>query len=81
LTNIQIDPKVKESVSEKVAKHYHVFPIAVEEGLITLAIADPFNVQLTDDLKILLDTNIKVVIAKEEQIEGAIKKAYSIKVN
>lgn len=76
LDQLLIDPKIKEAVPEKVAKHYHIFPVSRDNGTITIAIADPFNVQLADDLKILLDSNLKMVIAKEEQIERAIKKYY-----
>ena len=76
LEKLTIDPKIKEEVSEKVAKHFSVFPVKKEGDTLTLAISDPFNVQLTDDLKILLGSHLKLVIAREDQIGRAIRKYY-----
>jgi type IV-A pilus assembly ATPase PilB len=77
LDELKLDSSVKELVSERVAKHYKVFPIRKEaDETLVVAISDPFDVQLADDLKIMLGSNLKMVIAKEEQIERAIKKYY-----
>jgi len=77
LDELKLDPSVKELITERVAKHYKVFPIRKEaDDTLVVAISDPFDVQLADDLKIMLGSNLKMVIAKEEQIERAIKKYY-----
>ena len=71
-----VDPSLKEDVSEKVAKHFSVLPVKKEGDTLTIALADPFNVQLKADLKILLGNHLKFVLAREKQIECAIKKYY-----
>ncbi|MCX7918678.1 MAG: type II secretion system ATPase GspE [bacterium] len=73
---IQVPPDVVQRVPEKTAKFYHIFPIEYADNTLTVAMADPLNVQIFDDLKIMLGCNIKGVLAKEEQIQRAIKKYY-----
>src|SRR5260370_37010672 len=41
IRNLSIDPDVVNSVPEAVARKYKVFPIAVENNSVTIAMADP----------------------------------------
>jgi type IV pilus assembly protein PilB len=73
---VQVDPEVLQRLPEKTAKFYHIFPLKFADNTLTVAMADPLNVQIFDDLKIMLGSNIEGVLAKEEQIQHAIKKFY-----
>ncbi|GAB4321672.1 MAG: hypothetical protein Kow0059_16430 [Candidatus Sumerlaeia bacterium] len=64
----QIDPKI--------ARKYMVFPVAYDDTSITVAIADPLNIQVTDDLEKILGKQVKGVIASEDEIERLIKRYY-----
>lgn len=78
LDQMKFDPSQKELLSEKIVKYYRVFPLKLNKdtNTITLAISDPYNLQTQDDLKIILNMELQLVIAKEDAIDRAIKKYY-----
>jgi type IV pilus assembly protein PilB len=73
---IQVDPEVIKRVPEKIAKRYPIFPIEFTDNTLTVAIADPTNVQTLDELRNFLGYTVKGALAKEDQIHRAIKKYY-----
>ncbi|MBR7106902.1 MAG: Flp pilus assembly complex ATPase component TadA [Lentisphaeria bacterium] len=58
------------------ARYYNVIPVAMDDQLFTIAMADPTNVELLDTLRYLLGGDLDAVIASEEQITAAINKYY-----
>lgn len=76
LDNVLISPEALKLVPEKIAKKYHIFPIRIVDNILYIAVSDPFDLRIFDDLKMLFDYEIKGVIAKPEQIEKAIKRYY-----
>ena len=58
------------------ARYYNVIPVAMDDQLVTIAMADPTNVELLDTLRYLLGGDLDAVIASEEQITAAINKYY-----
>jgi type II secretion system protein E len=78
LSDASIDPQALAKVPAKFASHYHVMPLAVSENALQVAIADPFNVQTLDELKLLLGCDIKPVLANQSDIDDAIEHHYGI---
>ena len=78
LAEYQIDPKVIDKVAPKVASHYHLMPLALREGVLQVAIADPFDVQTLDELKLLLDCDVQPVLASQQEITEAIQRHYGV---
>ncbi len=76
LLTIDIPHDVLEKVSATIAKIYKVMPVKFEDGILTIAMSDPLNVNMSDDLRFMLGCNVKGVIAKENDIIGAIHKYY-----
>lgn len=56
-----------------------VIPIEESDLSITVAIADPLNLNAVDELRLLLGKEVNVVVAPEEQIQGAINESYNQK--
>ena len=71
-----IPPDVIKSVPEDIARHQTLIPIAREENVLTVTMADPLNVFITDDLRVITGCEIKVVISSEAEIKAAIEKYY-----
>lgn len=76
LAKIDIPKAVLQKVSPTIAKIYKILPVKFEENTLTIAMGDPLNVNISDDLRFMLGCNIKGVIAVEGDILEAIQKYY-----
>lgn len=78
LKDRQIQPEVIARVPAKFASHYKIIPVEYVGNLLTVATADPVDLRTLDDLKLLLDTEVKAVLASQTGIQEAIRKYYGI---
>ena len=61
------------------ARMYKVFPIREEEdNSLLIAISDPLNITIVDDLRLLLERNITPVVSSEEEIMDSIELYYGM---
>jgi len=69
-----------EAIPVKIALHYRVMPLQVRDGSLTIAVADPQDTRLVDELRNALQERyqIETALATEEEIEQAIKKHYGV---
>ena len=58
------------------AKEHRVFPIQRKEGRLKLAIADPLNGRVLNDLTTLTGCHLDIVVASNEEILRAINRSY-----
>jgi type IV pilus assembly protein PilB len=72
-----ISDDILHSIPESVARRQTLIPIARENNVLTVAMADPFNVFALDDIKVMSGFDVQVVIASEPDIKAAINKFYS----
>lgn len=73
---IHISDYVLKVINEELARRYHVLPIQLRQNTLTVAVADPFNMSIIDDLFLLTNYEIKVVVASKKDIEWAIDRYY-----
>jgi len=76
LKKYKIDPTLKEMIPERVARQYRIVPISNLENTITIAISDPLNIFVIDDLKSLTGSDIDVVMSTNTDILKAIDTFY-----
>ncbi|MHC5054927.1 MAG: GspE/PulE family protein [Planctomycetota bacterium] len=76
LDNLQIAPDVIRKVSPTVAEIYQVIPISLENNSLTVAMANPLAVNALDDLRFMLDCDVKGAVSNEKAVEAAIKRYY-----
>ncbi len=74
-TNIQ--PNVLEIVPQTMAEMYHIMPISLKNGVLTVAMADPQNVGALDDLRNFLGHEIRGAVSSGPDVEAAIVKYYA----
>ena len=74
-----IPREVLDAVPAEVALQYTVMPVEFDKKTITLAMANPNDLAMLDNLAFKLGKNIKPVMALEFDIERAIIKHYSVK--
>lgn len=74
-TNIQ--PNVLEIVPQTMAEMYHIMPISLKNGVLTVAMADPQNVGALDDLRNFLGHEIRGAVSSGPDVEAAIARYYA----
>lgn len=79
LDAFQIDPEVIKMVPKKICEKYKVIPVSRAGDTLVLAMADPSNVYIKDDLFHITRCKITAVVAPEHSIEIAIDRYYSSK--
>ena len=80
LEEMTIDPRAVASVPLKIALHYQVMPLAAHNSTLKIAISNPQDVQLLDDVRLALQQRytIEPVLATVEDILRAVKKHYGM---
>jgi len=74
----KIEPDVIEKVPAKVACHYKLMPVRIDNDTITVAVLDPLNLFVLDEIKLFLGLNVNLAISSEEDIMDAIKEYYGV---
>ena len=76
LSKVEVSADALELLSEDQTQAYQVLPIARMGKILTLAIANPFDVLILDDVKIVTGCEIIPVLSSETAIKKAIDKAF-----
>src|SRR5205809_3123172 len=67
---------VVKTLSAKYLRQYTVCPVSIENGLLTVATADPLNTVVLDDLRQFTGLAVKLVVSSVEAITEAIDRTY-----
>lgn len=78
LRNLNAEPAAVKSVSAKFAAHYHILPVTLDKGVITIAVANPFDMAAIEDLEANLGYRVERVLACEADIDEAIRRYYGV---
>ena len=76
LSNLEIEDDVIAIVPRDIARKYRVIPVFRTEGKVAVAIADPSDLNTIDSLTHLLNAEIELRVASEQDIENALGKYY-----
>lgn len=76
ISRLKIDPEAVKIIPKETAKKYQIFPVSLLGDHLTLAMADPFNVFVIDNVQALTGHTITPIISKAKEIEDAIQKYY-----
>ena len=74
LATARIDHELFRSIPVDLMFRYNFVPIQAENGLLEIALADPRNLNLIDELAILLNKKLRVKVATLSQIKELLKK-------
>jgi type IV pilus assembly protein PilB len=77
LDEIEIDPVVINKVPANLSKSYNVIPIKFENSILTVAMANPQDVNVLDDLRHSLHCDVRGAVASEEALIRALEKYYA----
>lgn len=77
-SKLQIPPEVSAKVPARFATHYNFVPVQERNGGIVVAISDPLNAHLLDDIRLVLKRRVEAVVATPEEIQKTIKALYGV---
>ncbi len=72
LRRVEFDPSVIESVAPELCKERAFIPIARNGNVLTIAVSDPFDVLLFDDLKRMTQCHIRPVFSHRPMVMAAL---------
>ena len=78
LSSNGIDAAVISHVPAKLTTHYSIMPVEEQDGQLTIAVSDPLDFRMFDELKLVLGRDFSLALATEEDIAAAIKRHYGI---
>jgi len=76
LSHYDIDRQVLEAIPEDIVRKYKIVPVDKTGDTLTIALSDPSNIYLLDELRILTQCQIIPVISFESDIIEAINRYY-----
>lgn len=76
LDTVKLDPNLSEYVPEALAKANTVVPIEKKDKILKLAVADPLNYSIINDVSTYSKLTVSIVIAEQDKIEKKIYELY-----
>jgi general secretion pathway protein E len=71
-----IDPTLVDSIPITFCRDNKILPVAKDDFNVTVAVADPLNIFPLDDLRLILSTNINMIVSPPAVIENSINRVY-----
>ena len=79
LEHIKVSQDLMNIVPEELCKKYKILPIYAQNGVVTIAMADPTDLRTMDHIRFMTGKDIDAVIAAEKDIMSSIERVYSNK--
>ncbi len=76
IDRLKIDPDIVQIIPKETAKKYQIMPISLMGDHLTLAMADPMNIFVIDNVKVLTGYTINPIIGRPNDIAQTIEKYY-----
>ncbi|MDZ4788684.1 MAG: GspE/PulE family protein [Blastochloris sp.] len=76
LSNAIFTPELLSAISPTTVRLHGALPVASDDSTITVALTDPLNQQIVEDLRFATSKNISVIISPISQIETLISQYY-----
>lgn len=73
-----VPPDVIKMVPAKIAHYYEIIPIAFAAGMLDIAINDPFDTNKLDEIKLLLNCDIRPFLSAKKDILEGLKRYYGL---
>ncbi len=78
LSGVEVDPKILRLIPAEFASKHLVFPLRRVGRTLTVAMADPTDLNVVDDLKFITRFDIEPMVAGEYSLRQAIERHYDI---
>jgi type II secretory ATPase GspE/PulE/Tfp pilus assembly ATPase PilB-like protein len=79
LARAQVDPVASGLLQPRFARRHQALPVRfVSEDEVVVAVADPTNVQIIDDLRLAIPHRITLAVAESDVLDGALARIYRV---
>ncbi len=76
LDTVNLTPQVLSAIPPQTARFHEAVPVAISGNTLSVALADPLNIQARDDLAFVTNKEIQILFAPPTQIRNRIEKYY-----
>jgi len=76
LKDVQIDSQAVKAVPAKFVQHYGFMPLTLENEILTVAVFNPMDVWLAENIKLNLGLSVRRILTTRHEVEEAILKHY-----
>jgi type IV pilus assembly protein PilB len=76
LKDREFSPELLQTVPVKVAQMYQCLPVALNNGAVQVAMADPLDPQHADEIHFAIKRDVQIVVADPAEIKKAIDRLY-----
>jgi len=76
LRDREFSPELLQTVPANIARMYHCIPVAVNNGTVQIALADPLDPARADEIHFAVKRDVQVVVADPTEIEKTIDRLY-----
>ena len=76
LRDLRLTDDVIAAVPRHMAKRYRAVPVAKHDHSVTIALADPSDLDVVDSLQRMLNADVELRVATDEDIDSALNKYY-----
>jgi type II secretion system protein E len=73
-----IEDKIISTIPAKYAWHYRFMPLKIKGNQLTIAISNPLDMWLVEDIKLHLGYDVEVVLSSEHEIRESLRKYYGV---
>ncbi|HNR29258.1 MAG TPA: ATPase, T2SS/T4P/T4SS family [Candidatus Hydrogenedentes bacterium] len=77
ISKLKINQDVIRKVPADVAKFYNIIPVRETNGVLVVAMADPLNLRILDDLRQILGCEVRGAVSNQADVANAWKNNYS----
>jgi type II secretion system protein E len=78
LPRITVGPEARERISTKVAFQYFVMPVQMDNGILQVAVGNPFDTSMLNAVRFSAQCQVHFALAPKTEIEKALKKYYGV---
>lgn len=76
LTDVELEKEIISLIPQDIARKHQIIPIKVEDGQMTVAMVDPSDIAVLNDIKFITGYDIKIRITTKSEISSLLEKTY-----
>ena len=77
LEELTLQADVLAQITEPMAQLYRIIPLALKDGVLTIAMCDPQKISILDELRTFLGYEVRPVVATEQSVNTALDRYYA----
>jgi type II secretion system protein E len=78
LPKLTVPPEARNKISTKIAFQYSILPTALTDGVLQVAVSDPFDAAMMNAIRFNARMPVQFALATKVEIEKALKKYYCV---